>query len=153
MNKGENIEKIKAAIAVIEKVGIDLDLGFMIGMPGETEESIKKSIKFAKENKKCVITFTLATPFPGTEFLEVAKKEGLAVEDWSRFDQYTVTYIPQGLTKEKLERYYKKAVKSTYLRFSYLLNRIFKIRSWTHFKVNLRTLYLVFSKRFSNLRK
>lgn len=151
IRKGENIERIEAGIKLIQEVGINPDLGFIIGLPGETEDSIKKTIKFAKKYSNCMYAFNLASPFPGTAFYETAKKEGFLIEDWSKCNLYSMAYVPKDLTSEKLQYYYKKAVRSTYLRFSFLFSQITRVRSWTNFKIKTMIAYRIFFKRFIRL--
>jgi len=153
MKKGTTIERIEEGIRLLEKTGLTTDCGFILGMPGETEESIKKTIKFAKTIKKGICTFSLASPFPGSEFYEIAEKEGLNVKDWSKHDLYTLAYVPKGLTKEKLESYYKLAVRSFYLRFSFILNQILQIRSLRNFKAFFNAAYSIFFKRFVSFKR
>lgn len=151
MRKGENIEKIEEGIRLINEAGLIPDMGFILGMPGETEESMKRTIEFAKRHKKSVCAFTLASPFPGTELYEDAKKEGFMVEDWSKFDIYSIAYVPKGLTRKKLEYYYKLAAKSNYLRLSYFYRQMSQIKSWVNFKIYLRLAYRIFFNRLLKL--
>lgn len=153
MKKGTTIEKIEEGIHLLEETGLTTDCGFILGMPGETEESIKKTIKFAKKIKKGICTFSLASPFPGSEFYDIAKEEGLNVKDWSKHDLYTMAYVPKGLTKEKLESYYKLAVRSFYLRLSFILNQILQIRSLLNFKTFLSAAHSIFFKRFVTFKR
>ncbi len=152
MRKGENIEKIEEGIKLINESGLIPDMGFILGMPGETEESMKRTIEFAKKHKKSFCAFTLASPFPGTEFYEHAKKEGFMVKDWSKFDIYSIAYVPKGLSRKKLEHYYQLAVKSNYLRFSYFYRQISQIKSWVNFKISLRLAYRIFFNRLLKLK-
>ncbi len=69
------------------KLGLHTHGTFMFGLPGETRESIRRTIEFAFNLKCTTSQFSVATPFPGTEFYEMAKKEGwLVTDDWSKFD-------------------------------------------------------------------
>lgn len=74
MKKGNSIEKIIDGIRLLNEYGLTPDCGFIIGMPGETEESIKKTIEFAKSLKGSICTFSLAAPFPGQNFMKQQKK-------------------------------------------------------------------------------
>ncbi|MDR4504194.1 MAG: B12-binding domain-containing radical SAM protein [Candidatus Scalindua sp.] len=153
MKKGTTIEKIEKGIRLLEEVGITTDCGFILGMPGETEDSIKNTIEFAKRIKKGICTFSLASPFPGSEFYEIAQEEGFKVKDWSKHDLYTMAYIPKDLTKEKLEFYYKFAVRSFYLRVSFILNQLLQIRSFRNLKIMMTAAYSIFFKRFVTFKR
>jgi len=149
MKKWETIEKIEEGINIIQEEGLIPDLGFIIGLPGETEESIQKTIKFVKKHKKCVSALNLISPFPGTQIYEITKKEGILIEDWSQFNQNDgLSYVPKDLTREKLLFYYRLAVRSAYLRFSFMLGQILQVRSWLNFKIRLMIAYRILIRRF-----
>ena len=50
---------------------------FIVGLPGETRESIRKTIDFAKKLDNETIQVSIAHPYPGTEFYDYAKKNDL----------------------------------------------------------------------------
>lgn len=137
MKKGETLDEIKSGMSILKEINMPSDHGFIIGMPGDNHDSIIKSINFAKHIKASVVTFSLATPFPGTAFYEQAKKEGMKVNDWSKFDFYGVPYVPLGMKKQELQALYKHAVKKFYLRPGYLFLRLKEIKSWINLKINL----------------
>lgn len=137
MRKGETLEQIRHALGVLKEVGLPSDHGFILGMPGETRESMKKTIEFAKQINSSVVTFSLATPFPGTQFYQQARKEGFKVDEWSEFDFYGVPYVPKGLSREELILHYRYALKSFYVRPSYLFRRFLEMKSWINLKINL----------------
>jgi len=146
MRKGTTIERIESGLRMIERAGLPTDYGFILGMPGETEESMEKSIAFAKRLKG-ISTFSLASPFPGTELYEIARGEGYLVDDWSKRSLYTLAYLPNGLKRMQLEHYYQLAVKSTYLRPRFLLKQILQLRSFLSLKIALRSAYRIFCSR------
>ena len=49
---------------------------FVLGLPGETAETLQKTIDFAKKMDPEVANFCIAMPFPGTELYEIVKKKG-----------------------------------------------------------------------------
>src|SRR6266704_3471892 len=58
------------------KYGIKVHGDFIIGLPGETKETIEKTIDFAKELDCETIQVSLAHAMPGTELHEQMSKEG-----------------------------------------------------------------------------
>lgn len=147
MKKGQTIEQIEKAIHMVLETGIKPDLGFVIGMPGETEESIMKTIKFAKQYINCSVSFTLATPYPGSDMYEKIQKEGYRVDDWSKHSMHKLVYVPNDLTKENLQFLYNLAIKKIYLNPFFIINQILRIQSWINFKITLRFAYRLFFKR------
>ncbi|MDY6896230.1 MAG: hypothetical protein SVO01_12575, partial [Thermotogota bacterium] len=61
-----------------------------------------------------------------------------------KFNTFTLAYVPKGLTEEDVRYYFKLAVKSTYLRISFLIAQLFNVKSWLNFKVNFRFAYRLF---------
>ena len=152
MKKGESLEEIEQGIRYLQEGGINPDMGFILGMPGETAETMGKTIKFALRHKKCMSAFTLAAPFPATPLYDEAKKEGFIVDDWAKFDIYKIAYVPQGLTPEILISYYKKTVRRMYLRPSFLIRRLAVIRSWLSLAIHIRFAFRVFFCRLFQLK-
>jgi len=68
--------------------GIGVGGQFMAGTPGETEEDIRMTIDFIKQNKMSHVHLSVTTPLPGTELWEACKQRGLVSEqiDWDKLD-------------------------------------------------------------------
>jgi len=87
MNKGTTIKKIEEAVKLIKKSGIKVHGSFVFGLPGETKETAKQTIAFAKKLKLHSLVFSIATPYPGTAFFNtVSKNKWLKTKDWSHYD-------------------------------------------------------------------
>jgi len=88
MGKKESIEVIERGIDHLRSVGIDVTGQFMIGNPGETLETVKESIKFAKESKLTKAVFGGAVPFPKTSLWDYVEEHGtfLIEPDCTRFE-------------------------------------------------------------------
>ncbi|MEJ2746174.1 MAG: radical SAM protein, partial [bacterium] len=75
--KGITLEQSRAAVRLTKECGMRVGTSMMIGMYGDTRESIRDTIRFIRELDPEYGGFTIATPFPGSEFLSVARREGL----------------------------------------------------------------------------
>ncbi len=86
IKKNTTVEESKYAVKVVKNVGIVPATPFIIGLPGETEESVYKAIELGQELEPYTITFPIATPFPGTELREMALRNeyGMRIlsNDW-----------------------------------------------------------------------
>jgi len=149
MKKGETLDEIKKGLEVLKTVDIESSHGFVLGMPGDTVQSIRNTIQFAKEIDTAMCSFSLATPFPGTEFHEQAQEEGVEIDDWSKFDFYGVPYVPQGMTEKELRDLYKECVRTFYFRPKYLWARVKGLKSWTNFKIQLWYAFRIFIRSFT----
>lgn len=113
---------------------------FILGLPGESIQTIKKSIAFSKKLGADYVNFHIATPFPGTEFYQFAKAhELLTTTDWSQYEEEGCAVIsyPE-LTKDQLIAWQKKAMKSFYLRPLRLLRELFRLRSFSELLTKLK---------------
>jgi radical SAM superfamily enzyme YgiQ (UPF0313 family) len=59
-----------------KKLGLSVHGAFIMGLPGETRETIRETIEYAKALDLNSIQASLASPYPGTEFYELCRKEG-----------------------------------------------------------------------------
>jgi radical SAM superfamily enzyme YgiQ (UPF0313 family) len=86
-NKNLDLEKTSRIIQTTKGLGIKVHLTFCLGLPGETKSSIDNTIKFIRKVKPDSLQFSLATPFPGTDFFEyVDNKKWLQSKNWDDFD-------------------------------------------------------------------
>jgi anaerobic magnesium-protoporphyrin IX monomethyl ester cyclase len=127
VHKGISVEKVARALRWSKKAGI-LNWGyFIIGLPGETEDSIRDTISFAKKLPLDIALFHVAAPHPGTPFFFEVVKEG-----WFRpgtrweqvdMDKDTVLDYPN-LPAERLLYWQKRAFREWAFRpgpiFTYL---------------------------------
>jgi len=69
-------EKARNAFKTIREVGISTSASFIIGLPGDTKETVRETIKFAKELNPNFAIFYAAIPFPGTELARMVEERG-----------------------------------------------------------------------------
>jgi hopanoid biosynthesis associated radical SAM protein HpnJ len=77
MKKGATIEMAKRFTENCHKLGLTIHGDFIVGMPGESRETLRKTIDFAKGLDVETIQVSIAHAYPGTEFYEYAKKNNL----------------------------------------------------------------------------
>jgi len=121
MKKGTTIEQIKKAVEFTKKAGIQTSASYVLGIPGETSESINETIEFAKRLNTTYAHFNMVTPWPGTELYEQLLKSGMIAKDiWKQYAQKLGMHIPtvdlDGLTMDELGRVSQRAYKQFYLR-------------------------------------
>jgi radical SAM superfamily enzyme YgiQ (UPF0313 family) len=64
-----------------KKLGLSVHGAFIMGLPGETRDTIRETIEYAKQLDLNSIQASLASPYPGTEFYDLCKKEGWISSD------------------------------------------------------------------------
>jgi anaerobic magnesium-protoporphyrin IX monomethyl ester cyclase len=113
---------------------------FILGLPGETRETIEETIRFAKKIDPDYVNFHIATPFPGTELYEMAKEYGwLRSTDWNDYEEEGSAVLrTQALTSEELVAAQKRAMRSFYMRPGRLLREIVNINSFAQLKARIK---------------
>jgi anaerobic magnesium-protoporphyrin IX monomethyl ester cyclase len=111
--KNNEKSKTKEIIAICRKVGIKTKAFFILGLPGETPETLNETISSAIELNPDYAVFMVATPFPGTKLMELFLAEHKADIFFEKEENY---YIPVGLSLEELFKARKSAVNRFYLR-------------------------------------
>ncbi len=87
IKKGATVERARDFTRDCKKLGLVVHGDFIIGLPGETRESIQRSIDFAKELDVETIQVSLAHAYPGTELYDFAKKNGFIVNEQQMVDE------------------------------------------------------------------
>jgi hopanoid biosynthesis associated radical SAM protein HpnJ len=81
IKKGATIEMAERFTANCKKLDLTVHGDYIIGLPGETRDTIRKTIDFAKRMDTETIQVSIAAPYPGTEFYDYAKKNDLLTID------------------------------------------------------------------------
>src|ERR1035441_7429134 len=81
IKKGATVDMAERFTANCKKLDLKIHGDFIIGLPGETRESIRRTIDFAKKMDTDTIQVSIAHPYPGTEFYDYVKKNGLITID------------------------------------------------------------------------
>lgn len=104
--KNLNLEKVEESVRYAQEIGINVHLTFSFGLPGETWETVRKTIDFAKKLNPDTLQFSIMTPFPGSVFYKMLEEDGkLTSKDWSKYDGGTTSVVrTDALSSEDLER-------------------------------------------------
>lgn len=105
------------------KKGIKLNAFFILGLQGDTFESINKTIKYACSQKLFSAQFTINTPLPGTQFYSDSKAE-INDDNLEHFDNNTLVFNHPNFTPEEINHVKEKAFLKYYFRPQFLLEQI-----------------------------
>ncbi len=90
IKKGITLEQVRNAIRLCRQVGISPYASFILGLPGETPQTIKETKAFAAklQQEGLAYGFHILAPFPGTEVRAQSDRLGIRIltDDWSRYD-------------------------------------------------------------------
>jgi len=124
INKEVTIDRIKRTFELTKKHGVRTIASVVLGMPGDTHKSISNTIRFVKSLKPNYAIFSLATPYPGTDFYLKSLEDNLIkTDDWSKFNLLTPVMETVDCSLEELKKLQKKAFRDFYARPLYLLRQ------------------------------
>lgn len=133
--KGTTLEQARRTFRDAAAEGLETHAHLVLGGPGETPESLKKTIAFVKELQPTTASFGLLTPYPGTELFRRVQEKHPEIRDGSASNManlhidgfYSETI--SGMSGQELNRWLLKFYRSFYLRAGYVLKRLSGIRS------------------------
>ncbi len=137
MGKRITTQQARSAFEIANGVGLTTIAFFMLGNHGETKETMEKTIAFAKSLDTDYAQFTITVPFPGTPLYKLLEKHGsILTKDWSKYGIYKEPLFETAeLTKELMNKMYKKAYREFYLSPTYVLRRVRNIKSLKDLRV------------------
>jgi len=111
--KRQKTADVERTIRLITAAGIKLRCLFMIGGMGEDSSTIQKTISLAERLRKehrCLVSFSLAQPLPGSEFFQEAEKYGRMIgKNCFQYSTRKISFLPEGMSKQELMGLYLKA--------------------------------------------
>ncbi|SHJ66691.1 B12-binding domain-containing radical SAM protein [Paramaledivibacter caminithermalis] len=107
--KNMNIKKNIENILLTKELGIKVYLTFCLGLPGDTKETIEKTIDEAMKLPFDFAQFSIATPYPGSRMYEMYDKKGWIISnDWEKYNGSRYSVISTDtLNAQDLEYYHK----------------------------------------------
>jgi hopanoid biosynthesis associated radical SAM protein HpnJ len=116
IKKGVRVERARQFTKDCRDLGITIHGTFIVGLPGETAETIQETIRFAKEINPHSLQVSIAAPYPGTALYRQAKENGwLPEDDATLIDEHgvqaaTLSYPNLNRTEiyDSVETFYKQ---------------------------------------------
>jgi radical SAM superfamily enzyme YgiQ (UPF0313 family) len=128
---GVSLDEVRDTVRRIQKAGLRAKGLFMMGLPGETEESIRRTSDFIISLGLDDMNMAKFTPFPGAPLWRTIKDEGAFNEDWRLMNCLNFVFVPRGIaSKERLDQLYNEHVKRFYSDKGW--RERFRKRIWQH---------------------
>ena len=152
IRKGLDLDQARQLVRDARAMGFITHGYFMIGFPGDTPETMQRTIDFARELNPHYASFSLCTPLPGTDIYDDVLKNGIMLQD-------TQDGVDEGLfalkgvfsygelTPEMAGVYCKKAWKEFYARPGKILDVLGTVGSWGEMQWLGRTVQEIFRAR------
>lgn len=140
VKKGIKVEQTKKTFKWTKEIGMDTHAHIMLGMPGETEETLKQTIEFVLEIEPTTATFGICSPYPGSQLYNELLEKHPDVEhggNISLLNLHTQAIYNEYYTNvphEKIEKAITKAYKKFYLRPLYFIKTLMRIKSFNDIK-------------------
>jgi len=156
LDKDINLEQAEEAVHISREAGLQTIGYFMIGSPGESPETIRQTIEFAKRLELDFAQFAVTTPFPGTKlydlYLDGRKDDNIPWENFMYAGSGTdiaPVFESSLLSRDDIQYWTRRAYREFYLRPSYPWQRIRRTTSIGDLKVGIKGLSML----LGNLRK
>jgi anaerobic magnesium-protoporphyrin IX monomethyl ester cyclase len=156
IKKDITLDQAKKAVKWCREVGIETKAFFMLGLPTETVEDSKQTIKFTRELDPDMIQVTLTIPYPGTELYNMARADGTLnsmnwedYQTWAGWSDKNLVFVPKGRDAEELKELQKKTMRDFYLRPKVVLRMISKIKSYDMLKMYFIGAYALVESKLS----
>jgi radical SAM superfamily enzyme YgiQ (UPF0313 family) len=153
LRKGITRERATEVFGLTRKAGIQTLAYFMLGCPGETRDQMLETINFAKKINPDFCHFSILIPFPHTPiYTEGLEKGKYPCDYWLKFARKpTVDFKPkfwvENVPEEEMRALLVKAYREFYLRPSYIIKKIFEVRSFNELGRKVKSgLYLIRDK-------
>ena len=145
-----DLDMLAATIALIKKHRIRVKALMMVGLPGETETSIRRSMDYIFSLPIDDLNVAKFTPFPGSPLYQNIHQLGSFSEDWEKMDCMSFQFVTHGMTEQRLEELFADFYRGHFHRPEVLLGYVAMMwkspHSWYRFIANLGG-FLSFVKR------
>jgi anaerobic magnesium-protoporphyrin IX monomethyl ester cyclase len=125
VRKNLDLNDVRRCIDLAHDCGIAVHASYTIGLSGESWESVKKTVAFAKSISPDSVAFTVTSPYPGTAYHdEVAAQGFIETRDWSKYNGIDhAVFRTTSLSAEEIVEAEKYVMRKVYYTPSYVLRR------------------------------
>lgn len=132
---GKNIKlfQVKKAFRIARRLGLLTTAFFVLGNPGEKEEEIQQTVKFAQKIDPDFAQFCVATPFPGTALYQtVLKNAKIKIKNWDNYSQFDQKgfFDWEDLKADRVGQLAREAWRAFYLRPGPILRILKRRETW-----------------------
>lgn len=118
LGKKLDLEKVNDTLKTLDSYGFRIGLLFMMGMPFDTPETLRKTVEFAASTPAHHAHFFVVTPFPGTKLYDMSVAAGKGTIDYTKdfisFDRQNERFLNPQLSNEELRHYHRMAYRKFY---------------------------------------
>ena len=145
IKKHITLEQARKSVGICNRLGIKTHLTFILGCPGETQQTIKRTLRFAKELKPTLANFFMVVPYPGTEMynslysLDKRSQQTVNWQDWTHSGlNAPVQYLQTAVSNIEIRRWLFRAYWQFYVNPGQILRILKFVDSFRTFKIYAR---------------
>lgn len=121
IKKDLSLDDVEKIIRLLKRYKLRITGFFVIGLPGESKKNMEDTIKFVTMHDLDSISFSIASPYPGTELYKICEKNGFIIDnDFSKRNPYHAVISTKDFNCKEVAKQRNKA------HFKFQLNRISK---------------------------
>lgn len=110
-----NFDEMKDTVTRIRRAGLRAKGLFMMGLPGETEQTFRMTADFINALELDDMNLTKFTPFPGSPLYKTIHDEGAFDEKWELMNCMNFVFVPRGIpSKERMDELYREFIRDFY---------------------------------------
>ena len=124
--KRMTVEKIREGVEMMQAADIKVMAHFMVGLPGETRETVDRTIRYATTLDPDYLQVYAAVPWPKTAFGEQARERGwITASSWADYDTggRSIVEVP-GISSAEVDAARERLYRAFYLRPGYVLRQV-----------------------------
>jgi anaerobic magnesium-protoporphyrin IX monomethyl ester cyclase len=110
------LDEVGQKLMMVRKAGMRVKGLFMVGLPGEDEATIRRTIDYALSLPLDEINVTKFTPFPGAPVYRNIREFGEFEENWELMNCINTVFVPTGMTREQVDGLYDEFISRFYHR-------------------------------------
>jgi radical SAM superfamily enzyme YgiQ (UPF0313 family) len=110
------LDEVGRKLRMVKEAGMRVKGLFMVGLPGEGEAAIRRTIEYALSLPLDEVNVTKFTPFPGAPIYNTIREQGEFNENWDLMNCLNFVFVPHGMTRQQLEDLYNEFIRRFYHR-------------------------------------
>jgi anaerobic magnesium-protoporphyrin IX monomethyl ester cyclase len=110
------LDEVGQKLMMVKQAGMRVKGLFMVGLPGEDEAAIRRTIDYALSLPLDEINVTKFTPFPGAPVYKDIREFGEFDENWELMNCINTVFVPAGMTREQVDGLYDEFIRRFYHR-------------------------------------
>ncbi|MFH1582991.1 MAG: radical SAM protein [Candidatus Falkowbacteria bacterium] len=142
--KDVTLEEIRKAVKWTNEAGIESRGYFIIGLPGDTKDTIKETIKFGRSLNLTYAGIFFYIPYPGNFVREYELEDygQVLARSWDEYAAFEKPiFIPKGMTEKELIKYYRRAYLLMHLNIKSIINILKGIKNLTILKSYIKAFF------------